>query len=40
VGLDADRLALATGYAERFRTSLLAPLAALLHRLSPGVRLV
>ena len=40
VGLDASRRALATGYAERFRASLLAPLAGLLHRLCPGVRLV
>lgn len=40
LGLDVDRGALATRYSERFRTSLLAPLAALLHRLSPGVRLV
>ena len=40
VGLDADRRGLAARYAVRFRTSLLAPLAALLHRLSPGVRLV
>jgi hypothetical protein len=39
-GLDVDRGALAARYSERFRTSLLAPLAALLHRLSPGVRLV
>jgi len=40
VGLDADRRGLAARYAERFHTSLLAPLAALLHRLGPGVRLV
>lgn len=40
MGLDADREALATEYARRLGTSLLAPLAALLHRFSPGVRLV
>jgi hypothetical protein len=40
VGLDADRRGLAAEYAKRFHTSLLAPLAALLHRLGPGVRLV
>ncbi len=40
VGLDGDRWALASGYAERFHTSLLGPLAVLLHRLCPGVRLV
>lgn len=39
-GLDADRASLATAYAERFGGSLLAPLATLLHRLSPGARLV
>jgi hypothetical protein len=40
VGLEADRHSLATAYALRFEGSLLAPLAALLHRLNPGVRLV
>lgn len=40
VGLDGDRLGLASAYAAQFESSLLAPLAALLHRLSPGVRLV
>ena len=40
VGLDGDRLALAAAYAARFGSSLLAPLAALLHRLSPGARLM
>jgi hypothetical protein len=40
VGLDGDRRTLAFAYAARFEGSLLAPLAALLHRLSPGVRLV
>jgi hypothetical protein len=40
VGLDGDRRSLAGAYAARFEGSLLAPLAALLHRLSPGVRLV
>jgi hypothetical protein len=39
-GLNADRRALAGEYAGRFGTTLLAPLAALLHRLSPGVRLM
>jgi hypothetical protein len=40
VELDTDRLSLAKAYAVRFGSSLLAPLAALLHRLSPGCRLV
>ena len=40
VGLDADRRALASKFAARFGRTLLAPLAALLHRLSPGVRLM
>jgi hypothetical protein len=40
VGLDGDRWSLAAAYARRFGGSLLAPLAAVLHRLSPGVRLM
>lgn len=40
VGLEGDRHGLAAAYAAHFGGSLLAPLAALLHRLSPGVRLV
>jgi hypothetical protein len=41
VGLDATRGALATAYAEATGgASLLAPLAVLLHRLSPGLRLM
>jgi hypothetical protein len=40
VGLDGDRRALAGEFAARFGTTLLARLAALLHRLSPGVRLM
>lgn len=40
VGLDGDRRSLASAYAERLKCSLLGPLAALLHRLSPGIRLV
>jgi hypothetical protein len=40
VGLDGDRLALARAYMERFGGSLLRPLASLLHRLAPGIRLI
>lgn len=41
VGLAASRTKLVKGYAASFETSsLLAPLAALLHRLSPGLRLM
>lgn len=40
VGLETDRRALVTAYREVFGGSLLAPLAALLHRLSPGIRLL
>ena len=41
VGLAASRTALVKAYAASFETSsLLAPLAALLHRLSPGLRLM
>lgn len=41
VGLDAPRIALAKMYATAIESSsLLAPLAALLHRLSPGLRLM
>lgn len=40
VGLDADRSALATAYMKRFGGSLLRPLASLLHRLVPGIRLI
>jgi hypothetical protein len=43
VGLDASRLALVRGYQKHFRLlpgTCLAQLAGLLHRLSPGVRLV
>lgn len=39
VGLDGHRGALAEAYVASFGGSLLAPLAALLHRLSPGIRL-
>ena len=41
VGLDASRGALVKAYAEAIASpSLLAPLGALLHRLSPGLRLM
>ena len=40
VGLDGDRRALAEEFAAQVGATLLAPLAALLHRLSPGVRLM
>lgn len=40
VGLDGDRWALAAAFMKFFEGSLLAPLAAVLHRLSPGVRLM
>ena len=40
VGLDGDRQSLATCHMESFGGSLLQPLAALLHRLSPGIRLM
>jgi len=40
VGLDADRRSLAGEFAVRFGKTLLTRLAALLHRLSPGVRLM
>lgn len=40
VGLDGDRQTLASTHANSFNGSLLAPLAALLHRLTPGVRLM
>ena len=43
VGLDATRLELVTAYAERLQEAAgrrLSSLAALLHRVSPGVRLV
>jgi len=40
VGLDSDRAALAKAYAATFVGATLAALAALLHRLSPGIRLI
>jgi hypothetical protein len=40
VGLDAERRTLASAHANSFGGSMLAPLAALLQRLSPGVRLM
>lgn len=40
VGLDGDRRALAEAFAARHGVTLLASLAALLHRLSPGIRLM
>jgi hypothetical protein len=40
VGLDGDRQTLASAFTKSFGGSLLAPLAALLHRLNPGVRLM
>ena len=40
VGLAASRATLVKAFATSFETSLLAPLAALLHRLSPGLRLM
>lgn len=40
VGLAASRDVLARAYAASFETSSLAPLATLLHRLSPGLRLM
>jgi hypothetical protein len=40
VGLDGSRQDLAAAHMNRFGGTLLAPLAVLLHRVAPGVRLM